>query len=254
MFTALPDPTRGARIGNVRLGPPPVKVLASLVQSTPEALTAALLRFSSSPVDIFEWRVDYLAKTDRTSINTTARSIKSVTDKPILATVRTQFEGGLFGANESAYETVLASLIASGSIDALDIEVERTCAARIARTAHANAIPVIASYHNFELTPEPKELMARFYAMQTIGADVFKVAVMPRSPEDVLHFMQIIMNARRTFAEPIIAMSMSNAGRITRTAGALFGSCASFGALESTSAPGQIPVRPLRDMLHIFSL
>jgi 3-dehydroquinate dehydratase-1 len=51
---------------------------------------------------------------------------------------------------------------------------------------------------------------------------------------------------------PIITMSMSKAGVISRLAGEVFGSAATFGALKKASAPGQIAIKDLRDVLRIL--
>jgi 3-dehydroquinate dehydratase I len=51
---------------------------------------------------------------------------------------------------------------------------------------------------------------------------------------------------------PFITMSMSGTGVISRLAGAVFGSACTFGAGVAASAPGQIPVNELRNVLEII--
>ena len=48
---------------------------------------------------------------------------------------------------------------------------------------------------------------------------------------------------------PIITMSMSKLGIISRLSGEVFGSAATFGALKKASAPGQIDIKELRSVL-----
>lgn len=253
MFAALPPPARSVRIGSVCLGSHPVKVIASLTEPTLESLTAAAHRHASSPVDIFEWRVDSFRDLRFPALTQAARSMHSTLSQPLVATVRTRFEGGSFARDEDAYEAIVTALIAGHRFDAIDVEISRTAAPRIISAAHSSGIPVIASYHNFDATPSEDDILARLSAMQSHGADVLKVAVMPQCPEDVLNFMSAIVRARRMFTSPIIAMSMGEAGRITRIAGALYGSCATFASLESASAPGQIPIGELTECLHAVS-
>lgn len=50
---------------------------------------------------------------------------------------------------------------------------------------------------------------------------------------------------------PIITMSMAKTGVISRLAGEVFGSAATFGAVKA-SAPGQISVNDLRTVLTIL--
>ena len=253
MFAALPPPARSVRIGSVCLGPLPVKILASLSDPTLESLTAAAHRHAASPVDIFEWRVDCFTDLRFSTLTQAARSMHSTLKHPLIATVRTRFEGGSFARDEDAYEAIVTALIAGHRFDAIDVEIARAAAPRIISAAHASGIPVIASYHNFDATPSEDEVLSRLSTMQSQGADVLKIAVMPRRPEDVLEFMSSITRARRMFTAPIIAMSMGNAGRITRVAGALYGSCATFASLASASAPGQIPAAELAVCLRAIS-
>lgn len=51
---------------------------------------------------------------------------------------------------------------------------------------------------------------------------------------------------------PILTMSMGQLGVVSRVTGDSFGSCATFGAVGQTSAPGQIPVNDLHTVLHIL--
>ena len=52
---------------------------------------------------------------------------------------------------------------------------------------------------------------------------------------------------------PIITMSMSKLGVVSRLCGEVFGSCLTFGALEKTSAPGQINIGQLNEVLKIIN-
>ena len=89
--------------------------------------------------------------------------------------------------------------------------------------------------------------------MQDLGADLPKIAVMPKSPADVITMLDATQEMSNCHADrPIITMSMGN-GVITRICGEYFGSSMTFGAVGQVSAPGQIPVEQLKtamDILH----
>ncbi|MGO4972424.1 type I 3-dehydroquinate dehydratase [[Clostridium] aminophilum] len=51
---------------------------------------------------------------------------------------------------------------------------------------------------------------------------------------------------------PIITMSMSAAGVISRLCGGVFGSAMTFGTVGAASAPGQIPVKQLKESMKIL--
>lgn len=52
--------------------------------------------------------------------------------------------------------------------------------------------------------------------------------------------------------KPIVTMSMSGLGAVSRIAGEPFGSAITFGSAGKASAPGQIPVEDLRKVLEIL--
>ena len=47
-------------------------------------------------------------------------------------------------------------------------------------------------------------------------------------------------------------MSMSNLGVVSRVCGEIFGSAITFGTVGEASAPGQIPVTSLKEILDLF--
>ena len=111
---------------------------------------------------------------------------------------------------------------------------------------------VIVSSHDFEKTPPKEELVSRMEKMQRLGADIAKVAVMPRSGEDVLTLLSATLEMHEHHARvPLITMSMSSAGVLSRLSGEVFGSALTFGAASQVSAPGQIGVRDLKTVLDI---
>ena len=114
---------------------------------------------------------------------------------------------------------------------------------------HAQGVPVIASSHDFEQTPPSQELLARIERMWASGADIAKIAVMPRSAQDVLRLLEVTQEAVRAQRGPVVTMSMGRLGGVSRLAGETFGSAMTFGSAGSASAPGQIDARTLRAAL-----
>ena len=95
--------------------------------------------------------------------------------------------------------------------------------------------------------------MARLQKMQEFGADLPKIAVMPQCRKDVLTLLAATEEMAGTYADrPIITMSMAKDGVISRICGEVFGSALTFGTAGKASAPGQIEVERLREVLEIF--
>ena len=119
--------------------------------------------------------------------------------------------------------------------------------------AHSYGVKVIASNHDFDATPEKDEIVRRLRMMQDYGADIPKMAVMPKSKQDVLTLLSATLEMSEQFADrPIITMSMAGTGVVSRLAGETFGSALTFGAATKASAPGQINVNELAQVLDII--
>ena len=91
--------------------------------------------------------------------------------------------------------------------------------------------------------------------MYNSGADIPKLAVMPQSDRDVINLMTATLNAREIFGGdiPVITMSMAKAGVISRIGAPVTGSAVTFGCIGKESAPGQVEVSRLKDILSLMA-
>lgn len=252
-FTPLSDPVLPARIGDVLLGPQPVKILASIMAATTsdlvEAATDYQRRADDKAIDILEWRADFFEARSLNGFLAAALELRQAVEKPVLWTLRSEAEGGHAPADASYLELV-RGMAACGLVDAIDMELERGIAAEDVKAAQQAGTRVILSYHNFEATPSQTEMDALFDAMNALGGDVLKIAVMPRTPEDVLALLAATCAARRRTGRPVISMSMGRWGALSRVTGTLFGSSATFACVEHASAPGQFDVEAARRLMN----
>jgi 3-dehydroquinate dehydratase-1 len=143
-------------------------------------------------------------------------------------------------------------LCESRLVDLIDYELAnppelRECVRKVSR---ANGVAMILSYHNFRTTPDAAALVATFADAERCGADIAKVAVMPRSPEDVLTLLGAIWQSSEVLGIPVIGMSMGSLGAVSRIACGTFGSALTFAVGESSSAPGQIPIEKLQFVME----
>ena len=91
---------------------------------------------------------------------------------------------------------------------------------------------------------------AALTGMADAGADIAKLAVMPRNRADAARLL--LATAQAAAQRPgkaLITMSMGRDGAVTRFCGGAFGSAATFGTLSAASAPGQPPVTLLKEKL-----
>ena len=91
--------------------------------------------------------------------------------------------------------------------------------------------------------------------MQQAGADLPKLAVMPRSRTDVLTLLAATAEMADCHPDtPVITMSMGALGAVSRLAGEAFGSAMTFANPGTASAPGQIPLDVVNAALECLKL
>ena len=75
-----------------------------------------------------------------------------------------------------------------------------------------------------------------------------------QSPQDVLTLLAATLTMKEKYAtRPLITMSMGKSGGVSRVTGRLFGSAMTFGTVGQASAPGQIAIAKLREVMDILS-
>ena len=240
---------RGLEIGR---GLP--KIIVPIVEETTEKITARAATFQNIPVDLIEWRADFFEHALNTErvLYTLTKLREVVGNLPILFTFRTAREGGQKVLEMAAYTALNKAIAESGNADLIDVEIlsgDDVVRKNIANI-HAAGVFVVGSNHDFSATPDKDTLIARMRKMQDMGADIAKIAVMPNSTTDVLTLLIATAEMFERYADrPLITISMSPRGVITRLTGELFGSAATFGSVDKASAPGQIPVTELAALL-----
>ena len=123
---------------------------------------------------------------------------------------------------------------------------------RLIDAAHAAGAAALFSEHHFDATPATDAMADTLTGMADAGADIAKLAVMPRCAADAARLLEATARAADARPDtPLITMSMGPLGAVTRFCGGAFGSCATFGVTSGTSAsaPGQPPADVLKAKL-----
>ncbi|MEV7972517.1 type I 3-dehydroquinate dehydratase [Cellulomonas sp. NPDC089187] len=249
------DASRPVTVRGVTLGTGSPAVIVPLTARSHDELLHQAAPVVAARPDLIEWRVDHLMAggADVTAVVEAGRAlVEALGGLPLLATIRTGAEGGELPMPGEEYLAIYRALLDARVPDLLDVELMHATADQTIALAHAAGVPVIASNHDFDGTPEQAEIERRLMAMADRGADVLKIAVMPRAPEDVLTLLAATVAARRRVAQPLITMSMAGTGVVSRLAGGVFGSAATFGTVGAASAPGQVEIGALRTALDLI--
>ncbi len=190
--------------------------------------------------DILELRIDLLGADTQI-----LRELRKV-GLPVIITNRMKQEGGAWEGTEHDRIRTLLSLL--DLADAIDIELCAGMRDVVVNKTRIAGKTVIISTHDFKRTPEYDVMMGMIRESFDAGADIAKIAVMPRSHEDVLRLLDVTLHAGR----PVCTIAMGETGRHSRVIAPIYGSVMTYGHAGTETAPGQLRVDELRSILKIL--
>ena len=234
------------------------KICVPVTGKNKEEIREQLKKIKDCKPDVVEWRADFLKELikDIEAIQEVLQIFKEELPKiPIIFTIRTANEGGEWSVEDDVYKEIclkVAALAKENYVDFIDVEVQRLKEAeQFLHELHQYDVCVIGSNHHFFETPSEEQMLEILKNMEQKGADVCKIAVMPKTNQDVSHLIEISAQASKELNCPIITMSMAEKGSVTRVCTRQTGSVLTFAAAVEASAPGQLDVETVRTLLKI---
>ncbi|ERH17141.1 3-dehydroquinate dehydratase, type I [Actinomyces graevenitzii F0530] len=196
-----------------------------------------------------ELRADLLA--DPAQVRAALTAVRAASSLPLLLTYRSATEGGKGAGHGQGYEDYLASLLQlRPAVAAVDIEMACPASKALVAEAKAGGYDVVGSCHDFTATPSAAQITQKLAQITAAGADITKVAYMPRTAQDVA----ALRHAAHDFAgayphQPLIAISMGQLGAPSRTD---LVNCLTFATIAdgAASAPGQATIAYVRAWLE----
>ena len=245
------------KVRDIEIGAGAPKIIVPIVGVTKDDIIAEAKTFDSIPVDMVEWRVDWFENVfEFDKVEEVLKELRDALGNiPILMTFRTSKEGGEKAIEPEAYARLNIKAAQTGYVDFVDVEIFTgdEIVKKIIDGVHAAGARVIASNHDFFKTPAQSDIVYRLRKMQDMGADIPKIAVMPTCKQDVITLLSATLEMSEKYADrPIITMSMAGTGVVSRLTGETFGSALTFGAASKASAPGQVGVHELKQVLDII--
>ncbi|MFX8663715.1 type I 3-dehydroquinate dehydratase [Acinetobacter baumannii] len=232
-----------------------VKTIVPITAKTKEqALAQAQVIANKADADLAEFRIDLLSfASDTKQVIALGHELKKILgNKPMIATIRTKNEGGQLEISDADYGKTYQAYLKNPFMDWLDVEMfrDQKVVSEIVQKAHQKKVLVVMSNHDFQKTPNQDEIEKRLLKQDQMGADVLKIAVMPKSKQDVFTLMNATLKVSQKTTKPLLTMSMGQLGTISRVATANMGGSYSFGMIGQASAPGQIDVTKLKQILQ----
>ncbi|OTG60588.1 type I 3-dehydroquinate dehydratase [Acinetobacter sp. ANC 3903] len=241
-------------VKKLNIGDLPVKTIVPITAKTAEQAIAQAQVIANNPnADVAEFRIDLLEfSADTKKVIALGQQLNQILkDKPLIATIRTHNEGGKMTVSDQDYEKIYREYLKKPFMQLLDIEMFRDAGsvAKLTQLAHDKKVLVIMSNHDFAKTPDQQDIENRLLKQDQMGADILKIAVMPKSKQDVFTLMNATLAVSQKSQKPLLTMSMGQLGTISRVATANMGGSLSFGMIGEASAPGQIDVTQLKQLL-----
>ena len=161
--------------------------IAATVTSLEQAAQAG-----NEGADILELRIDLLNDQDEGGVLNLITEIRNAVGLPIIITNRSSEEGGKFkGSDEERLSLLLKAIPLA---DAVDIELRSDGLNKIIGAAKKSGKTSIVSCHDFEATPGREQFFSIANEMGRSGADIGKIAVMIRAPEDALLLLDVVLH------------------------------------------------------------
>jgi 3-dehydroquinate dehydratase-1 len=194
-------------------------------------------------VDIAEIRIDLFASAETGHV---MAQVQRFARLPTLATIRHAAEGGSWRGTEEARLALFRAVIAH--VDAVDVELRATTiVGDVVAQAQSTGKLAVVSHHDFERTPLLQELLGVVDRARGLGADIVKLACAVAGPGDVRTLARVLLE--RSDAN-LVVIGMGEAGLATRVLFPALGSLFTFAHLGRATAPGQMPLKELADLLR----
>ncbi len=241
--------------GKITLSNNQARVCVPVMGKTTEEVLQQLKSVVEMEPDIIEWRGDFFETDNNEGYLNVLKQMKDVNENiPVIFTIRTDSEGGNKKIGWNEYCDLCLFIAEKGkefNVEFVDVEVFKDDKANeLINSLHEKGMNVIGSNHHFDKTPDKEEMVKILSTIEKSGADVCKLAVMPRDKKDVEVLIEASKETDEKIKAPIITMSMGELGAITRVIPKITKTSVTFAAGVSASAPGQPGIKVVRKLLQ----
>ena len=157
---------------------------------------------------------------------------------------------GGFYSDEDCLNRLKTAIQSGAKYVDIEYESSETFRNELIELAKKNNCSVIISYHNFQQTPDIKELNEITTNCFDFGADIAKIATMVNSDSDNAKILSLYSRPER-----IISFGMGDKGKITRIVSTLLGAEFCYVAVNShkTIASGQLGKEEMINILNALN-
>ncbi|MCD6530780.1 type I 3-dehydroquinate dehydratase [Candidatus Bathyarchaeota archaeon] len=223
------------------------KICVPVAAETTSKVIELIERAESLGADLIEVRFDYLNLTGE------IRRIARSTPLPLIATNRRFDQGGRRRQDES--DRIRSLLDASKhGFEYVDLELNTPGLRSVVEKVRSLGSEVILSYHNFDCTPQEKDLEKIVEEMVSKGANICKVVTTARKFEDNLVCLNLLKNVTKKFR--VTCFAMGELGLLSRLLSPLVGGYFTYASIaeDLATAPGQVSIREMKEFYEVFGV
>lgn len=225
-------------------------ICVPITEANVQDALAAMKKAKEKGADLVELRLDYIGDLDDAKIGDLVDGIEI----PKIATIRTEKDGGYWKAEEKDRINFLRTCLSFGA-EYVDIEESTDIGWRyeISKACKDNGSKMIISHHEFDRALPKQEMVDICKNEFAAGANIAKIAIMPKTVDDVANIFSVIEFYKSQNKE-IIAIAMGKLGTMTRVFGPQMGAYLTYAALEKgkESAEGQLCLEDMKAVLEIL--
>ncbi len=191
-------------------------------------------------VEAYEVWIDHIVKSDLKTelIAEAVQEWLSLTDKKLIVVCKDPLEKGSFsGENFEKIQLLQAAAEAGAHYIDLGLHAGAEAIEELRKTKKKSKL--IISHHDFEKTPNDKQLIKLIEKMRKYQPDVLKLATMVHEPKDAERLMELAMKLKAEKNKHII-LGMGPLGVTTRILSDQIENELNFVTLESKTAPAQL--------------
>lgn len=227
-----------------------------LTGSTCEQMKADLAAAAAAGADAVELRLDFLEEWDDSAVADLLAAAGRF-EGEVIATCRIAGEGGHYDGDEATRISRLEFVGLSDAVDYVDVEYASWLVSANVRQKIGLVCDVdggtdrprhrlILSTHNF--TSTPFDIVASIELLSREPAHVVKIACKASTVVEALRMLEALRASAAV--RPTIALSMGEAGVMTRVLARKFGAFLTFASLDADreSAPGQVSVADMKQV------
>ena len=201
---------------------------------------------ASREYDLFEIWLDYIEDLDMVFVN---HLVKTYEEKLVLLFRRDHLEKPLMGT-EQQREIIQAI---EGKTCYLDLDLTQTELQEYIKT-NSISVNLIASYHNYDHTPENSVLNDIVADLRNHNPAIIKLATLCHTESDSVRLLEILLKLKAE-NETYIVLGMGEFGTIARLAGTMWGNAITFAPKDASqaTAPGQLTKKEIEEILSTLS-